>query len=452
MLNKNDIIPLTITGMTTEGNGVGKYEGMAVFVPLTAVGDILNVKLTKVLKNYSYGIIENIITPSSDRIEGDCAVFTKCGGCSFRHISYQAELKIKSDFISDAFKRIGKLDVHLSPILGCDDIEGYRNKAQYPVTQADGKAICGFFSKRSHRIIPFTACKLQPQIFQNIVDNIIDYCNKNRIEGYNEETRQGLLRHIYLRQGFHTKEIMLCLIVNKPCKDKLFPLCEKLSLSYPDIKSFVMNINSENTNVIMGRKNVLLFGREHIYDTMCGNKISLSPHSFYQVNTKQAEQLYAIVADYANLTGNETVMDLYCGAGTIGLSLAKKAKSILGVEIIEQAVENARQNASENKIKNAQFICGDAGSIAKDLAEKGNTPDIIIVDPPRKGCDNDTLNAIIKMSPQKLIMVSCNPATAARDLRFLSDNGYEIKAAQGVDLFPRTTHVESVILLHRKNI
>ncbi|HNX65020.1 MAG TPA: 23S rRNA (uracil(1939)-C(5))-methyltransferase RlmD [Oscillospiraceae bacterium] len=448
MLNKNDIVTIEITGTTSEGNGVGKYDGMAIFVPLSAIGDKLNVKITKVLKSYCFGIIESIILPSPDRIEEDCPVFLKCGGCSFRHISYESELNIKSDFIKDSFKKIGKFDLSYEDILGCTETEHYRNKAQYPVAQQDGQAVCGFYSKRSHRVIPFTGCKLQPAVFRDIVDFIMNYINLNKISGYDEVSGAGILRHIYIRQGYHSKEIMLCFIVNKPCKELLIPLCEQLSKEFPEIKSFVMNINSQNTNVIMGEKNKTLLGKDCIYDIMCGNKISLSPHSFYQVNTEQAEKLYGIAAEYANLSGSETVMDLYCGAGTIGLSVADKARGILGVEVIPQAIENAKENALNNNITNADFICDDAGNAAKKLSET-QKPDIVIVDPPRKGCDNNTLEAIIKMNPTKVIMISCNPATAARDCKFLSENGYEIERIRGVDLFPRTTHVETVVLLSK---
>lgn len=446
MLKKNQIVPLNITGMTVEGNGVGKYDGMAVFVPLTAVGDTAQVKITKVLKNYAFGIIDSITSPSNDRIEGDCPVSAKCGGCSFRHISYESELKIKSDFIKDAFLRLAKIDIDFDEIIGASDINGYRNKAQYPVSEQDGQVVCGFYSRRSHRVIPHTDCKLQPSIFREIVDFIIEYCNSNGITGYDEEKGTGELRHIYIRQGFHTKEIMVCYVVNKPIKKELTQLSDKLSIAFPSIKSYIMNVNSKSTNVILGDKTTVLLQNDKIYDIMCNNKIMLSPHSFYQINTEQAERLYGIVAEYADLKGTETVLDLYCGAGTIGLSLSGKAKKIIGVEVIPQAIENAVKNAEINNISNAQFICGDAGMMAKKLSNDKLKPDVIVIDPPRKGCDTETIEAILKMSPQKIVMVSCNPATAARDARSLCDRGYEIKKARGVDLFPRTTHVESVYL------
>ena len=448
-MNKNDIITLEITGMTAEGNGVGRHQGIAVFVPFTAVGDVIDAKITKLAKSYSYGIIQNIITPSENRIQNSCSAFGKCGGCSFRHISYEAELEIKDGFVRDAFKRIGKLDVSFKKILGCDSPENYRNKAQYPVSEQDGKAVCGFFSKRSHRVVPIERCALSPKIFSKITDLVSKKINELKISCYNEEKNSGLLKHIYLRRGFHTGEIMVCFVVTKWCENELAPIVKALENSFPEIKSIVMNLNPEITNVILGKKIRTLSGSDTISDFMCGNKIVLSPLSFYQVNTKQAERLYEIAGDFAGLSGNETVLDLYCGAGTIGLSMSVKAKKILGVEVIPEAVENAKSNAAKNGISNAEFICGDAGTTAKILADSKEIPDVIIVDPPRKGCDRDNLNAMIKMNPKKIVMVSCDPATAARDCAILCENGYSAAQAQAVDMFPRTTHVETVVLITR---
>ncbi|MBE6852366.1 MAG: 23S rRNA (uracil(1939)-C(5))-methyltransferase RlmD [Ruminococcus sp.] len=456
MLKKNQLVEFEITGITTEGNGVGRYEGMAVFVPFTAVGDFVSVKIVKVLKSYSYGIINEIITPSPDRTESDCPVSQKCGGCMFRHITYDAELRIKSGFVTDSFRRIGGFELDYEEIAGCEHIDHYRNKAQYPVAPGpDGKAVCGFYSRRSHRIVPFTECRLQPVVFRKIVDFVIEHINKNCISAYDETTGKGLVRHIYIRQGFHSGKIMLCIVVSNK---KAIPLIQTmlseslLTEKFPEIVSVVVNINPENTNVILGKKCVTVYGEDNITDVMCENKISLSPFSFYQVNTPQAELLYSIAADYAELTGNEEILDLYCGAGTIGLSMHDKVKTLTGVEVIEQAVENARTNAAANNIKNAEFICGDAGHIADKLLKDGKRPDVVIVDPPRKGCDNLTLDSIVRMKPERIVMISCNPATAARDCKILcsEENGYEIKRIRGVDLFPRTGHVETVVCLSRE--
>lgn len=447
-MKKNDIVRLTITGMTTEGNGVGKYNDFALFVPMTAIGDVVNAKITKLQKAYGFGIVDSFISESDSRQDNDCEVFQKCGGCAFRHISYESELEIKSNFVKDSFTRIGKLDVHPEEILSCENSDFYRNKAQYPVAEIDGKVVCGFYSRRSHRVVPFTSCKLQPEIFDTIVSFIIDKVNEKKIKAYDEENRTGLLRHIYIRQAFNTKETMVCFIVTKWCND-FDEIAKELMSKFTDVKSVVLNKNSHNTNIIMGNECRTICGADTIIDIMCNNKIELSPLSFYQVNTHQAERLYNIAKEYAQLKGDEEIIDLYCGAGTIGLSFSDKVKKLIGVEIIPQAIENAKRNAKLNNISNAEFYCGDASEIATRLADNNEKPDIVIVDPPRKGCDNKTLDAIITMSPEKVVMISCNPATAARDCAYLNEKGYSIKKLRAVDLFPRTTHVECVVLLTR---
>lgn len=453
-IKKNDIITLDITDITGEGNGVGKFEGMAVFVPETAAGDRIKCRIVKVLKSYCFGIAEEIITPSESRFDRGCQVKKTCGGCIFRHISYESEKKIKQDMVKNAFTRLGNFSedsFEMPHIMGCAETDRYRNKAQYPVAaDKDGKAVCGFFAKRSHRIIPCTDCLLQPEIFSDILNFIMEYVNSRKLSPYNETEHTGILRHIYLRRGHHSGEIMICFVVRKKADRELSPLAEKLMKKYPDVKSVIMNINPARTNVIMGEKNITLAGCDTINDIMCGNEITLSPHSFYQVNTPQAEKLYGKAKEFASLSGCEDVLDLYCGAGTIGLSLADCAKHITGAEIVAQAVENAKQNARRNNIRNADFICADAGQAAKILADEGRKPDVIITDPPRKGCDELTLDSIIKMSPERIVMVSCNPATAARDCRYLANEGYILKKVQAVDLFPAAGHVECVILMEKQ--
>lgn len=446
MLKKNEIIRLTIDGITNEGNGVGRYEGMAVFVPYTAIGDEISCKIVKLKKTFAYGIIDKIIIPSKDRIESDCCTYKKCGGCSFRHMSYEAELKAKQSFVSDAFERIGKLDINLDDILGCEEIYHYRNKAQYPVCEKDGRLECGFYSKRSHRVVDNNTCFLQPEIFNEIAGSTVRLLNEKGFTAYNEESGKGMIRHIYIRHGFHTKEIMLCIVAVK--NDTRFKIIsEEIAKMFPEIKSIVLNINPDKTNVVLGRRNEVLFGEGYITDIMCGNKVQISPHSFYQINTAQAEKLYGIVKAYADLKGDETLLDLYCGTGTIGFSLARDVKKLIGVEIVSDAIKNAKLNAKLNAIDNAEFICGDAGSVANKLSERGEAPDIIIADPARKGCDSVSLDAMLKMSPKKIVMVSCNPSTAARDVKYLCDNGYKAVKGQAVDMFPRTGHVECVVLM-----
>lgn len=452
MLSKNEIVPLEIIGMTNEGNGVGRYDGIAVFVPMTAVGDVIDCRIVKVHKNFCYGIIENLIVSSDKRIGDNCSAYVKCGGCSFRHFEYEEELRIKEDFVKSSFERIGKINAECEPILGCERTDYYRNKAQYPVAEQEGKAVCGFYSRRSHRVTGTYDCLLQPIIFTNIVQEIMDYINLNNISAYNETNGKGLVRHIYLRRGEHTGEIMVCIIVTDLKKKNAFKgLAEYLCNKFSDIVSIVLNENSKNTNVILGNKFSVLYGKETIYDVMCGNIVEISPQSFYQVNTIQAEKLYGLAAEYAQLKCDDILLDLYCGAGTIGLSMASRVKKIIGVEIIDSAIRNAAQNAKKNGILNSEFICGDAGRIAEVLYNRGERPDIIIVDPARKGCDKTTLEYMAKMNPDRIVMISCNPATAARDCAILYELGYEVKKYRAVDLFPRTTHVECVMLMSRNN-
>lgn len=449
MLSKNEIVPLEIIGMTNEGNGVGRYDGIAVFVPMTAVGDVIDCRIVKVHKNFCYGIIEKLIISSDKRIEDNCSAYVKCGGCSFRHFEYEEELRIKEDFVKSSFERIGKINAECEPILGCERTDHYRNKAQYPVAEQEGKAVCGFYSRRSHRVTGTYDCLLQPIIFTNIVQEIMEYINFNNIPAYNETNGKGLVRHIYLRRGEHTGEIMVCIIVTDLKKNVFKGLAEHLCNRFSDIVSIVLNENSKNTNVILGNKFSVLYGKETIDDVMCSNMVEISPKSFYQVNTIQAEKLYGLAAEYAQLKCDDILLDLYCGAGTIGLSMASRVKKIIGVEIIDSAIRNAAQNAKKNGILNSEFICGDAGRVAEVLYNRGERPDIIIVDPARKGCDKTTLEYMAKMNPDRIVMISCNPATAARDCAILYELGYEVKKYRAVDLFPRTTHVETVCLLSK---
>ncbi len=450
-MKKNEFYTIEITGMTAEGNGVGRTEdGMAVFVPLTAVGDVISCKIVKVTKSFAYGIIDRIITSSPDRTESGCPVSDKCGGCTFRHMSYSAELAVKDKLVRDAFLRLGGFEnIPFEEICGGDE-DFYRNKAQYPVAEQDGKLICGFYSKRSHRVVPFTECRLQPKIFGRITEECLQLANDKKISAYKEENGSGVLRHIYIRRGFHSGEIMICFVVkNKSRQGDFSDIAKKLSGKFLDVKSVVMNVNPKNTNVIMGTENITLFGSSGITDILCGKKITLSPMSFYQVNTAQAERLYRQGMEYAELTGCETVLDLYCGAGTIGLAFSDKARKIIGCEIVPEAIENAKKNVELNGVKNAEFYCGDSGEMSQKLADKGIVPDVAVIDPPRKGCDKLTLDSLLRMSPKRIVMISCNPATAARDAKYLAENGYCVEKIRAFDLFPKTGHVETVVLMSR---
>lgn len=451
MIKKNDIITLEISDISSDGNGVGKYDGLAVFVPMSAVGDVCKVKILKVLSSYCFGKIEEIITPSPDRIDSLCPNFSKCGGCDFLHINYDAEKNAKTIFVKNCFERIGKIDTPVNHTLSCDKIHRYRNKAQFPVRKDEnGKAITGFFAQRSHRIIPSSNCLLQPELLNEIADFIVNKMNELNIKAYDEEKFTGLIRHIYLRYGEKTDELMLCLVSTKKKIWNIDILIKELLSKYPMIKTIVLNINNKNTNVILGEENIILYGDGNIQDILCDVNIALSPHSFYQVNRDGAEKLYSIAKDSLKLNKDDILLDLYCGAGTIGLSMAHCVKTLVGVEIIPQAIENAKENAKLNNINNARFICSDAGKAAELLIEEGFKPTAIVLDPARKGCDEIALNAVIKMNPERIAMISCNPSTAARDCKFLVENGYKVQFIQPFDMFPRTKHVECVVGLIRE--
>ena len=450
MPEKNQIFKAEITDLTAEGNGVCRFDGMAVFVPGTAVGDIAEIRTVKVLKSYAFGIVERLVSPSPDRVENSCPVYKQCGGCLFRHISYDAECRTKNGIVRGAFTRIGGLSPEFESFLAAEETERYRNKAQYPLAVADGKAVCGFYAPRSHRVIPVSDCVLQPHIFSGILEAVLDYISEKKLSVYDEESNTGIIRHIYLRRGAHSGEIMVCIVVRKDISRQLSALCRVLTERFADIKSIVMNINPQKTNVILGEKCVTLWGSDTISDTMCGNRINISPLSFYQVNTLHAERLYAKALEFAAPQKSDTIADLYCGAGTIGLSMAKYAAKIVGVEIVPQAVENAKENAALNSISNAEFYCGDAGEVFGKLRKQGCKPDIIVIDPPRKGCSAETIDVIAEAAPRKIVMISCNPATAARDAKLLAEKGYSTDKVCGVDMFPRTGHVECVVLLSKK--
>lgn len=447
-MKKNDIIDLRITALTSEGSGIGRADGMAVFVPFTAVGDVISCRILKVLKSYAYGKLENIITPSPDRVENDCPAFGKCGGCVYRHISYSAELAAKEQIVRDAFERLGWLDPEFLPICGSESVDGYRNKLQMPLAKTDGgDIVSGFFSERSHRVVPVEHCRLQPERFSEIVAFIKEQIKALKISVYNERDNQGVMRHIYLRRGHYSGEVCAVLVVKRKTPE-MAKFTAALTKRFPEITGVVLNINSDRTNVILGEQEVLLSGKAEISDTMCGVNVEISPKSFYQVNTPAAEKLYGQAAEFAQPNG-KTILDLYCGAGTIGLSMAGEAKKIIGAEIVPEAVKNAKRNALNSGFDNAEFICADASRAAEELAEKGLAPDVIMLDPPRKGCGAETLSACVKMNPERIVMISCNPATAARDCKFLAQNGYAVERVRAFDLFPRTRHVECVVLMSR---
>ena len=451
-MKKNDCISLEITGMTSEGSGVGRHDGMVVFVPGSAVGDRLTVRIIKCSKTYCVGKIESIDVPSPDRIPVDCPVFAQCGGCVYRHISYESELRIKQQRVADAIGHIGGFpDLPVRPILGAAEPDHYRNKAQLPIgTDRDGSPILGFYANRTHRIVDCDDCALQPTAFRSAIRAFRQWLAETGDTIYDETTGKGRLRHLYLREGSATGERMVCLVVNGNGVHKEDRLVQMLREQVEGLTSVVINSNREQTNVILGSKFRTVWGSDTITDVLCGLRFAIAPAAFYQVNRTQAERLYRLAGDYAALTGTETVLDLYCGAGTIGLTMADRAKQLFGVEIVPQAIENARANAAANNITNATFLCGDAADAAATLQQQGIAPDVVILDPPRKGCDASLIETVAKMAPKRVVYVSCDPATLARDLKRFAEAGYQPQEATPVDLFPRTAHVETVVWLSQK--
>lgn len=451
LINKNDEIRLKIDALTNLGSGIGRYKEMAVFVDGVAVGDEIIAHIIKVKKNYAVGKLQKIIKASPDRIECDCQVSSQCGGCAYRHISYEAELREKKQAVSDVMMRIGGVGSEAKEILHIETPARYRNKAQIPVAlDKDGNITAGFYSKRSHRVIGNDDCLLQMPEFKNIINIIKRYVAENPVTVYDENTGKGLLRHIYLRRGWVTGQIMVCLVINGSTLPKKDRLITALTQADENIASIVLNINKKDTNVVLGDECITLWGNDYIEDELCSLRFRISPLSFYQVNPEGTEILYGKAREYAGLAENETLLDLYCGAGTIGLTMAKNAKQIIGVEVIPEAIENAKENAAINGITNARFICDDASGAAKTLFDEGIRPDVVVLDPPRKGCSRDVLETVADMNPDRVVYVSCDSATLARDCKIFSELGYTVKEYTVVDMFPRTTHCETVVLLSQR--
>ena len=456
-LQKNQVLTLQVERLSSDGSGVAHSpEGETVFIPGAAPGDEARVRIVKDCKRYAFGILDEVLTPSPDRIPVDCAVAGPCGGCSLRHLDYAAELRAKQENVADAFARIGGLDVPVLPIVGSPEIDRYRNKVQFPVgTDKAGRPCIGFYAGRTHRIVPCPDCRLQPGVLNEIGNTLCAFFAEKGIHPYNEETGKGLVRHIFLRRGAHSGQIMVCLVCTRAKLPSADELCTRLKEAFPDIVTILLNVNAKNTNVILGSETHTLYGQGYIEDTLCGVPVQLGPLSFYQVNTLAAEQLYGIAAEYAQLTSDDLLLDLYCGMGTIGLSMADHCRELVGVEIVPEAIESAKANAARMGAAvsaKSRFFCADAGQAAAQLAAEGLHPDVVMLDPPRKGCDEATLSAVVRMAPRRVVYVSCNPATAARDAAWLEQNGYHAEKVQPVDLFPRTKHVETVCLLSKLNV
>ena len=456
-LQKNQLLNLQIERLSNDGSGVAHSEdGEAVFIPGTAPGDTARVRIVKDCGRYAFGILDELLTPSPDRIPVDCPAAGPCGGCSLRHLRYEAELSAKQDNVTDAFRRIGGLEVPILPALASPEVDRYRNKVQFPVGRDKaGKPCIGFYAGRTHRIVPCPDCKLQPSLLNAIGNTLCAFFDAHRIQPYDEQSGKGLVRHIFLRRGAHSGQIMVCLVCTRPKIPHSDELVQQLCAQFPEITTILLNVNAKDTNVILGHETLSLYGPGFIEDTLQGVPVRLGPLSFYQVNTLAAEQLYRIAADYAQLTPNDLLLDLYCGMGTIGLSMVDSCRELIGVEIVPEAIDSAKANAArmgDAVAAKSRFFCADAGQAATQLAAEGLHPDVIILDPPRKGCDESTLSAVVKMSPRRVVYVSCNPSTAARDAKWLEAHGYHAEKVQPVDLFPRTKHVEAVLLLTKLHV
>ncbi|MFR4781279.1 MAG: 23S rRNA (uracil(1939)-C(5))-methyltransferase RlmD [Lachnospiraceae bacterium] len=467
-MQKNEVVKVKIEDIGVGGEGIGKVDGYTLFIKDAIIGDVVEAKVMKAKKNYGYARLMNVLTPSKDRVEEVvCPMARKCGGCQIQEMKYPAQLAFKESKVRGNLERIGEvpgelLDQIMHPVVGMDE-EGmqpfrYRNKAQFPIgTDKDGRVTAGFYAGRTHSIIGNTDCVLGVEVNEEILNCILDFMEEFEIPAYDEVKHKGLVRHVLLRYGFKTDEIMVCLVIN----GKTIPHCHDLVgrlRQIPGMTSITLSSNTAKTNVIMGDTIRLLWGQEFITDYIGEIKYQISPLSFYQVNPVQTEKLYGLALDYAGLTGNETVWDLYCGIGTISLFLAKKAKQVYGVEIVPQAIDDARNNAKINDITNAEFYVGKAEEVLPEYYKEyekthnGETAhaDVIVVDPPRKGCEESLLQTIVDMQPEKVVYVSCDSATLARDVKFLRANGYELKDVTPVDQFPHTYHVETVVLLSHK--
>ena len=452
-LQKNTVLPLRIESLSSDGNGVGRVDGQAVFVPGCAVGDEIRARIVKDCGRYAFAIVEELCRPGSGRVTPDCPVCVPCGGCCFRHLDYATECRAKEGFVRDAFARIGGVDLSVEPILPAPSPLRYRNKVQLPVgVGPNGHLTTGFYAGRSHRIVPCADCLLQPEWMNQAAQEACRLLQNAGVTAYDESSGKGLIRHLFLREGWHSGQRLLCFVINGDSLPGEADIAARLAEAF-SLTTVLVNRNTANTNVILGRKTRTLLGPGSIEDTLAGVPIRMGVHEFYQVNTPAAEQLYAVAREYAGLRPEDNLLDVYCGMGTIGLSMHGDCARLTGIEVVPQSVESAREVAARMGADRAEFFCMDAGQAAERLAgQTGYTPDVIVLDPPRKGCDSVTLNAVVRMAPRTLVMVSCNPATAARDVRALAEQGYRPRRIQPVDLFPRTKHVETIVLLQRETL
>ncbi|HYF91385.1 MAG TPA: 23S rRNA (uracil(1939)-C(5))-methyltransferase RlmD [Symbiobacteriaceae bacterium] len=450
-IRPGQVIRVAIHGLGHSGEGVGRYEGLTVFVPGGAPGDTLTAKVTEVKKNYARAALVELVEPSPDRAAPPCPVVDECGGCQLQHIRYGAQLELKRQQVVDAIERLGKLEgVTVHPTLGMGDPWHYRNKAQFPVGTRSGRVVAGFFAPGTHRIVNIEQCHIQHPLGNEIMAAVKELARQFGVPIYDERTHKGVLRHVLARIGRGTGEAMAVLVTNGPEFPAAAKVARGLMERVPAVVSVVQNINPEQTNVVLGRKSKVLAGKDQIIDYIDDLEFAISPVSFFQVNPAQTEVLYGKALEYAGLTGAETVLDIYCGIGTISLFLARKAREVIGIEVVPPAIEDAVENARRNGVANARFICGDAAVEMPRLAGEGVRAQVIVVDPPRKGCDEPVLQAMAAVGPERIVYVSCNPASLARDLGLLSGLGYRTVEVQPVDMFPHTSHVECCSLLVRE--
>lgn len=457
VVEKNNEYILDIVAQGYEGEGIAKIDGYPIFISGALTGEKVKVKIIKVKKNYAYGKIEEIIEGSKERVEPKCSLYKKCGGCSIQHMNYEKQLNFKWDRVKDCISKVGGLSEELVkfPLGMVDNPYRYRNKVQLPIGKVKGEIAVGFYAPRSHDIVDIDSCLIQDEIADKVARLTKRWINDNEIEPMTVDGQyspNGTVRHVMIRRGFKTGEVMVVLVASTENVPHIEEFKELIIENIKDIKSIVLNINAKNTNVILGEKCITLYGEDKIQDYIGEFKFNISPLSFFQVNPIQTEVLYSKALEYADLSGNEVVFDAYCGTGTITLFLSQKAKEVYGVEIIEPAIINARENSKENSVENAKFFVGKSEEVIPKLIEDGIKPEVIVVDPPRKGCDENLLRAIGETKPERVVYVSCDPSTLARDLKILEALGYRTLEVQPVDMFPQTSHVESVALLQQKTI
>ena len=451
MLIKNQVYEATITDYTSEGQGVAKVEGCAVFVPNAIVGETCQIRIEKVGKTWAAGKMVQILEKSPHRINRACPVAKLCGGCDFHHMDYEEECRLKAERVRTCLNRLGGQNLESVPIHGAPDTSCYRNKAQYPVSQQKGRAYAGFFKAGTHQVIENKRCLILPEESDRVKDAVIDWMNQYRITVYDETTHKGLIRHIYARRGAVSEQVLVCLVATGRKLNRIPELIDRLK-KIPGFTTLVLSVNTRPGNTVLGDEFITLYGPGYIEDTLCGLTFRLSPRSFYQVNHHQAQELYNAAITAAGITKEDTVLDLYCGVGTITLAMSRAAGRVIGVEVIPQAVEDAKENAKRNGVTNVEFICADAGEAALELEKQGIKADVVVVDPPRKGLNADAIEAIDRFSPRRIVYVSCDPATLARDVALLEQRGFRLQNAQAFDLFPRCAHVETVVLLSKGEV